>query len=596
MFAANGAFVPASWRLNWDEKSLASVFGYLPMLRFAFGSLALVSAGLLALAAPPTEAQKKTAADIDAFFASGRIPNLTMTLDPKDAESLRREPRKYVKATLKDGDKTYKDLAVHLRGSAGSFRGFDDKPGLTLNMDKFTDGLSYEGMDKLHLANSAQDPSFLSELIAGEICKAAGVPAARISHATLKLNDRKLGFYYLKEGYDKNFLRRHFKSTNGNFYDGGFLRDINQPLELISTKNDVKDHKDLKALVDACNEPDRAKRFERMEKLLDLDQFLSYLVVQVFMWDWDGYAMNPNNYRIYHDTDRDKLLFVPSGMDQMFGDINGTILPGFRGMVARSLIETPEGKKRYIDRFRSFMKDNYKPDELIKVLDAAEKRVQAAMAAVDANQARDHKNHVERLRQALKNRAKVVNDQLANYETWAGKPIDNEGYFRNWLVLSPVPSDAPDSTQAVDKQQIKDEAKLEPKEGDKVKVGDRELAWRKVVNEDYFIDFHSLGGADNAAAYCVVYVVAPDEIKNATLRIGSDDGSKFYLNGREVGKVLENRAVGKDQNAFGNLVLKKGTNVLLMKVTNGNGEWKGAARFTDANGAPIKGLKAQLTK
>ncbi len=564
------------------------------MFRIATGLLLGLAAA--AWAAPPalTENQKKHAAETDAFFAEGKIPTLTITIAPKDVESLKREPRKYVKATIKDGDTTYTDVAVHLRGSAGSFRGFDDKPGLTVNMDKFTDDLVYKGMDKFHLANSAQDPSFLSELICGEICKAAGVPAARISHAVVTLNGKKLGMFYFKEGYDKNFLRRHFKSATGNFYDGGFLRDIDQPLELISSKKDVSDRKDLTALVNAAREPDKAKRFQLLTQLLDLDQFVSLLVVENFMWDWDGYPMKPNNYRVYHDPDKDKIYFVPSGMDQMFADLNGTVAPGFNGLVARALMETPEGKKKYIDRYRDFMKNNYKLDDLIKTLDAAEKRFQTALATVDANAVRDHKNHTERLRSALKQRAKNVTDQLSTYEQWAGKPMDNEGFFRQWLVLAPVPNPPnTDSNGAVDKSLLKDEAKLEPKEGDKVKVGDRELTWQKVLTDSFFVDF---GYGDNCTGYAVVYVVAPDDVKDAVLRIGSDDGCKVFLNGKEVGKVLQNRAVDKDQDSFPNVSLKKGVNTLILKVCNGGGEWKGAARFVDKTGQPLKGLKAQATK
>jgi spore coat protein CotH len=559
----------------------------------------LVTVGLLTgqTAQPqPPKGKDAAAAETDAFFAKGEIPHLVITVGQKEADSLRREPRKYVKATIKDGDKTYTDVAIHLRGSAGSFRNFDDKPGLTVNMDKFTDGLAYRGMDKFHLANSAQDPSYLSELICGEICRAAGVPAARISHATVTLNNRKLGMFYFKEGYDKNFLRRHFKNSHGNFYDGGFLRDIDQPLELISTKKDVPDRQDLKALLEACREADKTKRFERLEKILDMDEFLSMCVVEIIMSDWDGYPMKPNNYRIYHDPERDKIIFIPSGMDQMFGDINWSILPGFNAIVARAVIDTPEGRKRYIARFREIMQNCYKPDELIKKLDEAEKRVQPALAAVDAGAGRDYKHHVNRLRVAIRERAKIVESQLANYVPYTGQPLDHEGFIRHWLVLTPVPNGG-DAMQAVDKQLIKDEAKLEPKEGDKVKVGNKELTWKKVKTEEYLFDPPSIGGAvDNCTAYAAAYIVAQNDIKDAVLRIGSDDGAKMYLNGKEVGKVLEFRAAGKDQNSFGGITLNKGVNVFVFKVTNGSGDWKGAARFTDKNGAPLKGITVQLTK
>ena len=56
---------------------------------------------------------------------------------------------------------------------------------------------------------------------------------------------------------------------------------------------------------------------------------------------------------------------------------------------------------------------------------------------------------------------------------------DEEGFIRNWLILAPLPfGDAQNGAEALDKQQVKEEAKLQPKEGDKVKVGDNEVAWK----------------------------------------------------------------------------------------------------------------------
>src|SRR5262249_20210482 len=250
--------------------------------------------------------------DRDALFRKAQVLNLTIDVPKNELDALNREPRKYVKCLLKEGNTEYADVGIHLKGAAGSYRGFDDKPGLTLNADKFTDGQRFHGMDKFHLANSVQDPSYLNELICGEIFRAAGVPASRISHATLTLNGRKRGLYYIKEGYDKQFLQANFGSHNGNFYDGGFLRVIDQTLELISGKGDVADRADLKALLAATREPDEKKRFEKMEKLLDMDRFISYVVCEMITSDWDGYPSKCNNYRIYHDPKTNKITFIPS--------------------------------------------------------------------------------------------------------------------------------------------------------------------------------------------------------------------------------------------------------------------------------------------
>jgi spore coat protein H len=385
------------------------------MLRNVLMSLALLTPALAlaALAPARTPAEKVKAAEVaDKFFDSGKVVEISFDIGPKEMDSLRREHRKYVRATLKEGGRTYKDVGIHLRGAAGSFRGIDDKPGLTVNMDKFTDDQRFHGLDKFHLANSVQDPSYVAELLCGEMSRAAGVPASRVTHAVVTINGRKRGLYYLKEGYDGAFLKRHFGGKDGHLYDGGFLRDLDQPLQLLSGKEAAKPHADLRALVAAANERDAKKRFEKMDKLLDTEKFISYLALEVFTWDWDGYPMNRNNYRIYHDTKRDKLIFIPSGMDQMFGNPGGPLVPNFQGLVARALMETPEGRERYLARMRELMKDVFRPEALGKRLDELQARIQPELARIDAGAGRDFPNQIRRLRDGITQRARSLDQQL----------------------------------------------------------------------------------------------------------------------------------------------------------------------------------------
>jgi hypothetical protein len=345
------------------------------------------------------------------FFATAKTVKLHIELGKAELESLRREPRKYVRCKLKeDGKVVGLDVGIHVKGAAGSTRGIDDKPGLTLNMDKFLAGQRYHGLDKWHLANSVQDGTYLHELITGEMFRLCGVPASRISHALVTINGRYRGLYYLKEGFDKGFLRRTFGSEDGNLYDGGFLRDIDQPLQLLSG-NGPKMHADLKALAKACG-IDKARRFAEMEKHLDMDRFISYLCVEMITCDWDGYPTNRNNYRIYGDPKTKKLVFIPSGMDQMFNDVNLTIFPGYQGMVARAVIETPEGRKKYIARLDEALKKHLKAEDLAKKLEAAVKPIQAALQDVDKNQARDLGSHAKHLGNVIKQRLASVDKQL----------------------------------------------------------------------------------------------------------------------------------------------------------------------------------------
>ena len=84
-----------------------------------------------------------------------------------------------------------------------------------------------------------------------------------------------------------------------------------------------------------------------------MDRFVTYCALQIMTWDWDGYVMNRNNYRIYHDLDTGKMVFFPHGMDQMFWEGGQPIIPPgkFNGLVANRLLDTPQFKRLYRERF-----------------------------------------------------------------------------------------------------------------------------------------------------------------------------------------------------------------------------------------------------
>ena len=176
----------------------------------------------------------------------------------------------------------------------------------------------------------------------------------------------------------------------------------------------------------------------------------------------------------------------------------------------------------------------------------------------------------------------------------------DDGHIKLWLLLAPIPlADGESQADAVDKVQVKDEATLAPKEGDKVKVGKEELTWTKQVAEDFYFDFNRMIGSEKeqAVGYAVTSITADAEMKDLELEIGSDDGFKIWLNGKEIGKGTEGRALDKDQNRFEKITLKKGENVLVFKVTNGIQAWSGCARFVDKDDKPVtKGLKVELKK
>jgi len=346
------------------------------------------------------------------FKPKGTIPTFQITVDPENLALLAKEPRKAVKCTIKVNGRTYTQVGIHLKGQAGSYRDWNDKPALTLNMDKFKKKQLFEGMDKFHLNNSVQDNSFMNEIITAEMCRAVGVPAAPGNHATVELNGRKVGMYLLKEGYDREFLKLYFKDTSGNLYDGGFLTDVDQELELKQGK-DVQ-RKDLAALAAAARTENNQERLALLDKKVDLDRLYSLWAVEVLCGDWDGYSRNRNNYKVYFDPLSKKAVFFAHGKDQMFQNPEDGLIHEWGGLICRRLFQTDEGKKRYISTLKTIFEKQFNLAEINKRVDAHAVRIKDAVNAIAPGQGDEWLKGIEGYKQTLKTRHDYIKAALKN--------------------------------------------------------------------------------------------------------------------------------------------------------------------------------------
>jgi len=353
-------------------------------LRLLVGYLALLAA-LAPRAAQPDDADQ-------VFFREGKIPKLRIEISPAELAKLNKDNRSFVRCTVREGDDfIYSEVGVHLKGAAGSFRPVNDRPALTLNFDKYREKQKFHGLDKLHLNNSVQDGGYLNEHLASVIFNAGGVPAPRISHARVWLNGRDLGFYVLKEGFDSQFLVNHFGSKAGNFYDGGFCADVDQRKDRKLGRG-TNDQADLKALVTASREPDLAKRAKQLDEALAIDQFLSLVAMEMMTAHWDGYARNRNNYRLYNHPAVNKIVFLASGMDQLFGDPNFPVFDSMGGLVTGAVWQIPQTKLQYRDRVTYLLTNVFTAEFLTNEIARVHARVRPALAEMNEGAAKNFDN------------------------------------------------------------------------------------------------------------------------------------------------------------------------------------------------------------
>jgi spore coat protein CotH len=324
---------------------------------------------------PPTQSMPRPVASPkavrsvpgSALFDEPTVLDFQVRLAATNLQALRDHPRDYARATVLVNGAEFQGVGVRLKGSVGSYRPVDDYPALTLNFSKWSKGQRLFGLRRLHLNNSVQDDSRMNEYIASGLFRQAGVPTPRVAWATVRLNNRKLGLYVLKEGFAPEFLQIFFGSAKGNLYDGGFKQDIDRSLAKESGAG-PDDRSDLRAIYSAIEDKDVTNRWAKLNQLVDVDLFVTYAALSVMLVDWDGYALGQNNYRVYFRPSDGRAVFLPHGMDQLFQRSNYDLDAGWSGSVASAIFDTPQGQALYRERCRQVFTNVFKLEQMTNTI------------------------------------------------------------------------------------------------------------------------------------------------------------------------------------------------------------------------------------
>jgi hypothetical protein len=191
--------------------------------------------------------------------------------------------------------------------------------------------------------------------------------------------------------------------------------------------------------------------------------------------------------------------------------------------------------------------------------------------------------------------------------TAAPKALDKDGFIQRWLLLEPINKPNRSNTPFVGTY-VRNAFKTEyfpgqftvvPKNGDKVKVGDQELAWHALDSANWNVKLFRFAYGLNKPTYGVIFwavtvVDSPREIKNARLAAGSNSASIWWVNGNEAVDLFDDRRMVADDVVSKRLTINKGKNIIRGAVINGPGLSDFCVRFVDENGAPIKDLTVTL--
>src|SRR5688572_14851577 len=115
---------------------------------------------LLSLPACASESKALKRASLAAseqLFSDPKVLEVTIDVPQAYLDALKREPRVYVKSTIKEGTNVYENAGFRFKGTNTSIK--TARPGFTLKFNEFITDQRFHGQRKLGFESSEQDPS-----------------------------------------------------------------------------------------------------------------------------------------------------------------------------------------------------------------------------------------------------------------------------------------------------------------------------------------------------------------------------------------------------------------------------------------------------
>jgi hypothetical protein len=184
----------------------------------------------------------------------------------------------------------------------------------------------------------------------------------------------------------------------------------------------------------------------------------------------------------------------------------------------------------------------------------------------------------------------------------AEKSPDSDGFIQHWLILEPIRTfgltDSAVQT-AVQTIYFPEQFTVVPRDSDQVTVGDVVLTWHAIDTNDYNVNLYyfayGLGKpTSNVLFWAVTTIICRQEMHDMRLAIGSNAASVWWVNGKEVIGIYNDRQTVIDDGVSKRLTLEKGSNIIRCAIINGGGATDFCARFLDRDEKPFKDFTVNL--
>lgn len=253
-----------------------------------------------------------------------------------------------VRVSVHSSGRTWTNVRMRYKGNSSLMAATSTGNGkVPFRLDFAPDGKadsrqSFYGFRKLTFSSNFADDSQLREVLATEVLRDRGVPAARAAFYRVVVDTgegaRYWGLYTMVEDpSDGAMLDAQLGGRGANLYkpDGPAATWTRfDPASFAKKTNEGElDFSDVIAAIDALHSDttDRSAWRGRIERVFDVDLFLRWLAVNTAIGNWDAYGAMAHNYYLYGDPVRGgRLRWIPWDHNMAFG-----AGPGGRGFPGR---------------------------------------------------------------------------------------------------------------------------------------------------------------------------------------------------------------------------------------------------------------------
>ena len=243
----------------------------------------------------------------------------------------------YLPATFVFADGPLRDtvvqVGIRLRGNTSLNA---QKKSFKISFNEFVSGRKYQGVKKLNLRGSHNDPTMIREKLFYEVWNKADMPRRRIAFVKLFINDEYKGLYSNVEEIDKEWLEDVYNVDTGNLYKCTYPADLNYIGDNqeayknimnnpetraydLSTNETEDNYSRLVDLIGILNLPVNANYPTYISNILNVESVLKSFAIDVATGNWDDYFYNKNNYYLYDNPATGRFEYFTFDTDNTFG-------------------------------------------------------------------------------------------------------------------------------------------------------------------------------------------------------------------------------------------------------------------------------------